>query len=775
MRSVQKKDGIASDAKQFSFYGIVQAIVPPALLAFLTYLVYFSSFNYPFQFDDIPNISKRFAIRSGDVMHRWWWHSRWFVDWINNFNFTIGRFEPYYYRVINLIIHTIAGLLAFYLIKTLCLQLKKNAFVSRNAAWIAFTSAALFLLHPMQTQTVSYVIQARLEGVASLLVLAALLLYTKGMMAKSIVAKGVYGVLFALTTVASFGTKELVVVIPFLAVLIDWFFLCEGDWKKFVPNLKVYATLGLFFAALIWRYIGTNRILEILSFSAGQMNNLGNILTPDHFDLIMPWSYFITQFRVIVHYMAMFLFPVGLSVEYDWKIAPGFFCAEVIFPFIVLATILGFIAYSISHKKNSMVTFGLLWFFICVAPRSTFIPCAELVCDYKAYLAGLGILFAVAIGIVYAMQWAAQKLSTISFAQRYEMRYALLSVLLVAVGSAAYVRNSVWSDSIGFWLDNAAKAPNKARLFNNLGVALCEANRPAEAVDSFKRAISLDNRYPDPYSNMSVAHSMLENTDEAINDLRKAIELAPLYPEAYNNLGTLLIDRKRYDEAKHILSVAIQLRPYYGKAFYNMARMHEELGDKEKAWEFLKKATDGDFDLPDMFVKLGNLSVNLSKYNEAIKAYTRAIMGGHQSDEVSFNLANAYFMSGHHDAAFKMYHMLAAKDPADGRYSYNKGEAYFMKKDFKNALVSFKEAATAVKPITQGHFRVSHCLEAMNQFDEARSYLNALFGTDLDNDFKHTVHQQLARLDLQQKLSEGKGSMRFKDLTQALSDIDKKA
>jgi len=759
---------------RFSWHAVLHNVLPPAILSFFTYLIYYASFNYPFQFDDIPNISKRFTVRGDDALSRWWYHSRWFVDWLNNLNFRIGRFEPFYYRVINVTIHVLAGLCVFYLIKTLCKQLKEGSFLRDHASLISFTSAALFLLHPVQTQTVSYVIQARLEGIASLLILLTLLTYVKGMIAKNTWVKGIYGALFVVCTFASFGTKELVIVLPMLMLLIDWVFLAQGNWGVFKQRLYMYMGVGIFFALLVVNYIGFARVKEILSFSGGQMNNLGNILTPNHFDLITPWSYFISEFRVVLHYLMIFLFPVGISVEYDWKLAPSFFTMQVILPFIVLAAIWYGIVYALQNKKYPMVTFGLLWFFICVSPRSTLIPCAELVCDYKAYLAGLGILFPLAIGMVYGLNKAWESLKNApSWLHRYEFRFATLSILMLAVGGTAFLRNKVWETSVGFWQDNAAKAPKKARIFNNMGVALCEAGRPEEAVASFKHAIELDHLYADPYSNMSVAHSMLGQTDDAINALKAAIRLAPNYPEAYNNLGTLLIDRKRYDEAKQSLSLAIQIRPHYGKAYYNLARMYEELGDRQMAWQHLKNATLGDFDVPEMFIKLGHLSLTLNKYDEAIKAYERVLSSGPQDDQVVFNLGNAYYMSGNHDAAQRLYEHLIKKDPLDGRYAYNLGEVYFVKKDFKSACEAFKKAAEVQKPVPQGFFRVSNCLEAMNKFNEARTYLNSLFSSNLDNNFKRLVHTELARLDLQQKVTEGKGSVKFNDLKQALGNIQK--
>ncbi|MFA6526960.1 MAG: hypothetical protein WCT20_00875, partial [Candidatus Babeliales bacterium] len=82
-----------------------QQIVPPVLLTFLTYLFYWPSLHYPFQFDDIANISKKYAIRFDDPFNRFWINSRWFGDWLNTLNYKIGGFDPFYYRFFNVLIH----------------------------------------------------------------------------------------------------------------------------------------------------------------------------------------------------------------------------------------------------------------------------------------------------------------------------------------------------------------------------------------------------------------------------------------------------------------------------------------------------------------------------------------------------------------------------------------------------------------------------------------------------------------------------------------------
>jgi len=754
----------------------IRYLVPPSILAAITAVVYYPSLHYPFQFDDIANITKHFAIRFDNPLVRLWNNSRWLGDWLNTLNFKVGRFDPFYYRFSNITIHILTGICAYYLVYELCKLLEKRPFFPKHASLIAFFTSGLFLLHPVQTQTVSYVIQARLEGIASFFVLLASLLYVKAVKTERWTTRIAALAGLGLCCFVACGTKEIVIALPFLLLLIDWFFISQEEWDVFKKRLLIFGVLSIGFVLFLVQHIGSSlaaglsMLGMILTFRSGTANNRGNILTQGAFDTITPWMFLISEFKVILHYLLIFIWPFNLSVEYDWKIASGFFSFEVILPLIVLVALYSFVIRCAWRKQYPALTFGLLWFLIVVAPRSTIIPSAELVVDYKTYLASLGVLFLFATVITYVLMFVWARIKDLpAQCYAYESRLGLLTVLLIFVGLGAYERNKVWQTCVDFWTDNAQKAPNKARVHNNLGVALSEAGRLDESIMSYKRAISLDAHYADPWSNLAVAYSLKNEIDKAIESLKGAIHICPNYPEAYNNLGSLLLQKKLYSDAERALHIAIQLRPYYGKAYYNMARLFEEQNNADKAWDFLKKATEGDLDTPEVFFKLGQLSFKVKKYPEAAQAFEGIIKRGVNNDQVWFNLANAYFMMAKHEKALSIYERLVRDNPVDARYAYNLAETLFTKGDFDKACEVFRRTTTLPQPIPQAFFRVAHCLEHLNRVPEAKSFLEEMLTLNAADDFKKAVRNEITRISLQQKLNEGKGSIHLKDLKQALA------
>ncbi|MBD3273057.1 tetratricopeptide repeat protein [Candidatus Dependentiae bacterium] len=755
----------------FTFLEKYQNILPPFILTIITTLFYWPSLNYPFQFDDLANITKKFAIRNDNPLTRIFTNARWMADWLNRINYQMGRFNPFYYRLFNLIIHITAGVLLFYLILTLLKKLDKDNFLFKNSLLIAFTTSGLFLLHPVQTQTISYVIQARLEGLASMFIIAILLVMVNALASKNIISKSILFSLAVILSVLGGGTKEIIIVTPILLALCDWFFLSNSDWNKFKNRVFYHLGFALFFYLFFFsRYMSFNFFTRAVSLKMVTANNRGNILTTNAQNVIKPIEFLISEFKVILHYLLMFIWPFNISVEYDWKLSPSFFSADSFFPFLILLFIFSAALYTTIKKKNTFIGFGLFWFFITIAPRTTLVPSPELVCDYKTYLASIGWIFILATSIVYLIKYVINTLKSNTLLKKSVIsQLAILTILLLPIGTGAYFRNTVWRTAVEFWGDIVKKAPLKARGHNNYGVSLSEANQIDKAIKHYKRAIALDKYYSDPLSNIAVAYSMKNQLDEAINALQMALSINRNYPEAYNNIGTLLLKKKDYENAEKAFDNAIKLRPYYGKAFYNKARLYIEKGDKQTAWTYFKKATEGDLDTPEGFYTLGQMSINLQKYDEAVKAFKQIIKLGAKNPEVYFNLANSYYMLKEYDKAQNIYQALVKSNPQDSRYLYNLAETFFTKNQIEEALQLYKKITKMPKSLAQAHLKIAVCLERLKKYEEADKYLNLLLKAKASDQFKQAVRNQKTQLELQRKVANGNGSIKMSELKKILA------
>ena len=794
---------IPSEPEKLSIW---HKILPPSLLAAITAIVYYPSLQYAFQFDDNANIVKNFNIRafrsiSWDMLFK----GRWMTYWLNQLNFTMGRFDPFYFRATNLIIHLLAGTVLFYLILDLCTNLKaeRYAFLRKNGLLISFITMGLFLLHPVQTQTVSYVIQGRLEGLAALFVLSAILCFVKIVRAKHIISKSLLTGLLVFLGILSCGAKEIAIVSPLLLLMVDWFFLAEEEWLPLKSRLWLH---GLFFVVII----GTFALIHNpqwfsywLTMQHKAYSNRGNVIGEGANQVITPYAFLISSFKVLLHYLGIFVWPVGMCVEYDWGLSSSFFAANSFFPFMILAALAFWTLHRVYYQKSMFATFGIMWFFTSVLPRSSVFPSPELICDYKTYLASAGWLFTIAVMlsmlIVQALHafrnqplnsyahkallivtvmitfgysyltWEMSQQSSLAvillfvplgiaylayYAVKNRMhdrmyspvsKIAMITLFMGGVGYAANQRNLVWESQESFWHDIILKAPLKPRAHNNYGVALSEKGDYRGSIPCFTKAIRLDKHYADPWSNLAVAYSMIGKVDDAIVALQSALKIFPYYPEAYNNLGTLFIRKKNYEKAEIALNFAIKLRPHYGKAYFNLARIHLDQNKQESAWQCYKKATEGDLDNKEGFHMLANMSVRLKKWKHAITAYNEAIQRGPADKEMLFQLANAYFMDDQFQEAKLHFQKLVAQNPHEARFLYNLGETLYANKEYVQALNFFEKVKDNKEAGPQSHFRIANCLERLNRVDEARVHLQQMTKAHAPDWFKEAAQKEINR------------------------------
>ncbi len=660
------------------------------VLAVATAVSYYPSLSYNFQFDDIFNIQKFFHLRINDLKAWAFGGGRWISYVLNAIHYKIGKHNPFVYRRSNMIFHITTGLLMFFVTYYSLLGLKKYTSIAKKALPIAFFTSLLFLLHPVQTQTVSYVIQGQLEGLASLFMMALILVYLFYQQASSWKVKAPLLLVLAVLGILSCGTKEIAILSPLMLLLFDWFFVSQGNFTE----LKKKGLFFIGYTALITfqylRYLNFHFLKNSFLGTAVLPNNVGNVITASAAQTINPLTYCMSQFKVVVHYIFMFLYPFNISVDYDWKMPATFWSAEVLLPLLFLLCLFVGTLFLLRKDKTHLVAFCSLWFFIGLAPRSTIIPSTELVADYKTYFSSFGIFLLLALALVFGFEWLTKKLS---LKNNQLPAYGITTLYIILLGLGTYERNRIWRSGEAFWMSNIQNSPKKARAYNNYAVAIAEQERYAEAIPYLRKAIKLDPHYPDAWSNISVCYCRIGKLDIAIESLRRALTINPHYPEFYNNLSSYLLTKKEYAEVKRLTQHAIKLRPYYGKAHFNWGQALYEEGDKLGAFERIKFACiNADYQAVESFKSYAELSVELQKYEDALVGFTHlAELTPHDAD-VIFNIGNAHYCLNHLDEAQQIYESLLAKNPQEYRSWLNLAEVYVKKNNLTQALACYEKA-----------------------------------------------------------------------------------
>lgn len=598
---------------------------------------------------------------------------------------------------------------------------------------LAYGTAGLFLLHPVQTQTVSYVIQGQLEGLATLSILIMLLCYDTYARSHSWVwSTAAYG-----AAIISCGTKEIAIVGPLLLALYDWFFIAQGAWPSFKKRILMLGGLTMVVATLYLMLMKPIFFIRLFGFSLTTYNNWGNCITDRADGVITAFDYLRSEFKVILHYIWIFFWPFGLSVDYDWKLCTSWWSPDCVLPLALLSLGGVLIARRLRRMPADPFMFGILWFFIATLPRASILPSSELVADYKTYLSSFGILFFNALAI-HTMLNATHSTPRIFFTYTF---------LLLACAGGTYLRNTIWRSGTEFWYSIVTRAPRKARAWNNYGVALSEAGKQREALAQFQYAIFLDKRYADPYGNMAVAHGVLKEYDKAITAQKECIRLNPTQPEAYNNLASFLLSIQQPEQALKVLEVAIHLRPHYGKAYFNMGRAHYELKDKEKAYEKFKKACmEADLDNYIGFDAYARACIALGKFKEAKEACMHLQRLNPHTPDTFKLLGNIHLIEKEYAHAQAYFQKALAQDPHDARIQFSLGEALLGAQKYDSALTTYKAVIAQDRGHALAYLRVARCLDALGRRPEAITCLEQFILMGPPKNFLTAAHTAVESL-----------------------------
>lgn len=553
------------------------------LILILVILAYSNSFLVPFLFDDIQNIVDNPLIKSPDLIidssvycsqniniveqeslcHSF--KTRLIGYYSFALNYKIHDLNVFGYHAFNLLIHVINGLLLyFFVLYTLNTTVLKQSKVN-NITFIALSTTLLFILHPIQTQAVTYIVQ-RFTSLATTFYLFSLVMYVKWRITNiNSKLKVIFYFTSIVSAVLSMKTKEIAFTLPFIITMYEFFFL-EGKVRS-----RLLFLLPFYIALLIipLSIIEVNKPIENL---ISEINESTRIMTS-----MSRWDYLYTQFRVILTYIRLVFLPVGQNLDYDYPISKSFFDIEVFFSFLVLFIIFLYAVYLLFRSRHEnkflrVISFGIFWFFITLSVESSIIPIADVIFEHRLYLPSVGIFVAIVFAVFFFINKGENR-NQIVF-----MTAIILFVLSILLGSITYARNITWKDEIRLWNDVVVKSPKKARGYNNLGFAYEKKGFYYEALENYNKAIIINPDFDDAYYNRANAYSKIGLYDNAIYNYTKAILINPSYVQAYNNRGAVYSLKGEIDKAIEDFSQSIYINPMFSEAYYNRALSYLDKG-----------------------------------------------------------------------------------------------------------------------------------------------------------------------------------------------------
>jgi hypothetical protein len=533
-----------------------QKTIPLCFMAILILLLYSFALDSGFVLDDKNNIEKNPAVHltslTTDSLSSAAFKSVLPSRPVANISFGLNYFftgnSVRAYRLVNILLHIGTGILLYFFVQAI---LDLPTLKSRHGipGWIPLAVAFLWLVHPVQTQTVNYIVQ-RMTILATLFYILAFLLYIRARLTEKKVKKWL---LLGGSLVAGFlglGCKETVATLPFFIVLFEFYFFKDTNRVRSRNLLFGLAAVILIGCILVFFYLGANPFKYITNSFNNRNFTLGQRL--------------LTECRVVVFYVSQLFFPhpARLNLEHDFPLSFSFAAPPATLLSLLFIVVLVALAL-FNAKKRPLFSFCVLWFFGNLLIESSVIG-LEIIFEHRTYLPSM-------LVILLAVTWFDK------FILGKRLQITILTITILIFSLWTFERNRTWADTAVLLADCVNKSPLKPRPHLNLGIELKNRGQLDDAILHYRQALLIKPNYAEAYYNLGNALSLKGDFKGATTNYFNALNLTPGDVDTHYNLGYTLAKLWQFDRAVYHYSEAIRLKPDFQKARQELTGLRRDI------------------------------------------------------------------------------------------------------------------------------------------------------------------------------------------------------
>lgn len=564
----------------------VQDLVSIFFLAFITTVLYSQTLHSPIIFDDWHHLTANPHIQITSLnwqsLKKAAFESPLKTRPVANASFALNyyfhKFELPGYHITNITVHILSGIILYFVFKV-TLALSSLHEQARSSAWLPFAAALVWIVHPLHIQSVTYIIQ-RMNSMAAMFYVLALLLYIRARLAKSFNVQTILFFLAFVSGILAIGTKEIAATLPLFIFLYEWFFFqnMKTVWlkKKMLPGVLVCTV----FCIIAVMYLDMQPLESIrASYAIREFSMYERVLT---------------EFRVVAFYISQLFFPHPgrLNLDHHFVLSASLFSplTTLASMFALLGLFLGAVWMA---KKQRLLSYCILWFLGNLVIESS-VYGLEVVFEHRTYLPSMMAVLALVVVVDKFIQFTWLKLVS-------------AVVVVVLLSSWTYQRNKVWLDEVSLRRDAVAKSPSKPRVHAILANALERQGQFAEAASSYQAALRLNPGNADEihynlgnvmlrlgkvdtaaqhfqaakdlnprrsvyFLNLAYALDMQGREQEAVNMLQELLRNFPEDVRGHNNYGLILMRQGEVDRAIGHFRAALKVKPGFHPARMNLNR-----------------------------------------------------------------------------------------------------------------------------------------------------------------------------------------------------------
>ena len=616
-----------------------------AAFLIIGFISYSNILSAPFVLDDFKVISENSALQRNSIftdlnMLR-------YIGYVTfALNYKINRLSTFGYHLVNIIIHIINAVLVFVLFRKLYLHIQpKRDRISSHM--VPFFIALIFLVHPVQTQAVTYMVQ-RFTSLAALFTLVSLLAYFNFRTSSGMQYK--YLLLSVISALLAYKTKENTATIPLMIILIEWLLL-RGSGPSMMKKITYVLPFFVLIAVIPLSFMNFHQLAE---------RNLGSILselkeTSYEAPQISRMQYLVTEFSVIVIYMRLLIVPINQSMHYLYPFTHSFFELKTFFAFCIIAGLL--ITAVLISKKYKEISFGIFWFFIFLLVESSLIPIQDAIFEHRLYLPSIGFIGA---GVYLLFM----------FISRFPVKIFQTVMILIAaiLAVATFERNEVWRDEIVLWKSVLKQYPQNYIAQSSLGNAYGRAQKWDEAIGALKLAININPAFAPAHNNIAVCYINKNLIEDAIKEYKEAITIRPDYVKAYYNLSLLYYKEGNLQEAFNLLTTAKSINNSHAMVNNQLARLYCQRGDFTKSTSLFNDALSMEPDNANIYFNEGVCLLAQRKPQEARTRFFKILVLDPKDMECYYYIAASYEMEQHFPEAIYYYRLFLSKSATETPY-----------------------------------------------------------------------------------------------------------
>ncbi len=610
------------------------------------------------QWDDQYYVTENPLIRDLSPVGLWqMWSQYYFLHYIPvtlmsyAFDYWLWGAHSFGYHLTNVLLHALNAILVYRLGCRLQPQ-----------PWVAALAAALFVVHPLQVESVAWVSE-RKNVLSLFFFLGAMLAHIRSRRQEG--AAWLQGIAWGCYGLAVFS-KPVVVCGPLLFMAYDYYYAKYTGWRAIRSSLPLLALSGF------------SVIITIIATEAGGKS--------PHYWQNSPWLTAQLMLRICWEYATSVVAPVTLNIRYTYALEDVVHGRLLIGLGLGVLTLLGYMAWR-QPLGRPLSRFSILWIVAFMLPVANIIPFSIQRADRYIYFPSVTLFLLFSVGVYRVWQ---------RFASR-RMRQLLIAVVLALFLPLTHLtvqRNQVWANTGTVWRDHLKHYPDSLSGLMSLSIYYYEQKDYPQSEATLRTMLKYEPKFDKTYRYLGRITEDTGRYREAIYWFQKAIELRPQEPTYYNNLGynyaRLGYPRQAIGQYQH----ALALDPSYIRPQVNLARAALELKDYSLAKDALTSLQATHPDHPWIISSLCRVLVELDDPVTAAPSCREAVRIQPRHAPSLHALSRAYIGQGQFSEALTWAKKAVDAAPQWGRGYQTLGDIYTALEQTSQATDAYRSAET---------------------------------------------------------------------------------